>query len=191
MSAGKHVLSEKPVAENVKDAQDLIEWYHSNVDTKKVTWSVAENFRYLNSFEYAQEQVRQLGRVLGFRVRFYWSVKPRSKYYGEKGIPPGANFYRLTRIVVETEWRKSPTHQGGFLLDGGVHFTAGLRLLLGTENSVTHLSAFSTQLQKHLPPVDTVDATMKTKSGAMGTFCVSFGSTLLEVSELSPARVEL
>ena len=83
----------------------------------------------------------------------------------------------LTRPVLETEWRKNPTHQGGFLLDGGVHFTAGLRLLLGTENSVTRLSAFSTQLQKHLPPVDTVDATMKTKSGATGTFCASFGTT--------------
>ena len=83
----------------------------------------------------------------------------------------------LTRPVLETEWRKNPTHQGGFLLDGGVHFTAGLRLLLGTENSVTRLSAFSTQLQKHLPPVDTVDATMKTKSGATGTFGASFGTT--------------
>ena len=54
----------------------------------------------------------------------------------------------------------------------------GLRLLLGTENSVTRLSAFTTQVQKHLPPVDTVDATMKTKSGATGTFCVSIGTTL-------------
>lgn len=84
LSAGKHVLSEKPVAENLKDAQELIGWYHSNVDNKKVTWSVAENFRYLNSFEYAQEQVRQMGRVLGFRVRVYGNVKPGSKYYGRK-----------------------------------------------------------------------------------------------------------
>lgn len=66
----------------------------------------------------------------------------------------------------------------GFLLDGGVHLTAGLHLLLGTENSVARLPAFNMQLQKHLPPVDTVDATMKTKSGATGTFCVSFGTTL-------------
>jgi len=64
------------------------------------------------------------------------------------------------------------------LLDGGVHWTAGLRLLLGPENTVTHLSAFTNQLRKYLPPVDTVDATMKTKSGATGTFSVSFGSTL-------------
>ncbi len=77
----------------------------------------------------------------------------------------------------ETEWRKNPTHQGGFLLDGGVHVTAGLRLLLGSENSIARLSAFSAQLQKHLPPVDTIDATMRTKSGATGTLSVSFGTS--------------
>jgi predicted dehydrogenase len=78
----------------------------------------------------------------------------------------------------ETEWRKNPTHQGGFLLDAGVHFAAGLRLLLGPENIITRLSAFTTQLRKDLPPVDTMDATIKTRSGATGTFSVSFGSTL-------------
>lgn len=157
LSASKHVLSEKPIAENVKDAQELISWYYANIDSKKVTWSVAENFRYLASFEYAREQVQKAGRLLGFRAKRYSMVKG-GKYF-------------------ETEWRKNPTHQGGFLLDGGVHVTAGLRLLLGPENTITRLSAFSAQLQKHLPPVDTIDAAMKTKSGATGTFSVSFGTS--------------
>lgn len=39
------------------------------------------------------------------------------------------------------------------------------------------MSAFSAQLQEHLPPVDTVDATWKTKSGVTGTFSVSFGTS--------------
>ncbi|KAI9870575.1 MAG: hypothetical protein M1830_004087 [Pleopsidium flavum] len=159
LSAGKHVLSEKPITENVSDAVDLIQWYHSNVDSYKITWSVAENFRYLNSFDHARGRIQELGRVLGFRVRMYANVQQGSKYY-------------------ETQWRKTPTHQGGFLLDGGVHFTAGLRLLLGSENAVTRLSAFTAQLQKHLPPVNTVDATLKTKTGITGTFSVSFGTSL-------------
>ncbi|MCJ1479387.1 hypothetical protein MMC13_008072 [Lambiella insularis] len=159
LSAGKHVLSEKPIAENLKNASELIKWYYSNIDTKKVTWSVAENFRYLNSFDHAQQEVQKLGRVLGFRVRQYANVKAGSKYY-------------------ETEWRKTPTHQGGFLLDGGVHFVAGIRLLLGSKDKITRLSAFTSQLQKHLPPVDSVDATMKTATGSTGTFQVSFGTTL-------------
>lgn len=81
------------------------------------------------------------------------------------------------RFDLETEWRKTPTHQGGFLLDGGVHFTAGLRLLLGPSNPLATLSAQTSQLQPHLPPVDTVDAVLKTEHGATGTFSVSFGTS--------------
>ena len=84
---------------------------------------------------------------------------------------------RLLIVAAETEWRKVPTRQGGFLLDGGVHFTAGLRLLLGPSNPLVSLSAYTAQLQEHLPPVDTVDATLKAKNGATGTFSVSFGTT--------------
>ena len=58
-----------------------------------------------------------------------------------------------------------------------MHHTAGLRLLLGSENIVTRLSAYTNQNQEHLPPVDTVDATMKTHTGATGTFSLSMGTT--------------
>ena len=77
----------------------------------------------------------------------------------------------------ETEWRKVPGYQGGFVLDGGIHQIAAFRLLLGPD-SVSRLSAFTNQLQKHLPPIDTIDATIKTKSGATGTISISFGTTL-------------
>lgn len=58
-----------------------------------------------------------------------------------------------------------------------MHFIAGTRLLLQPENVTVRVSAFTAQLQEHLPPVDTVDATWKTKSGVSGTFSVSFGTT--------------
>jgi predicted dehydrogenase len=78
----------------------------------------------------------------------------------------------------ETEWRKKPEYQGGFLLDGGVHFVAGTRILLGESAKPTALSAYTTLLQEHLPPVDTVNSIWQTKSGISGTFSVSFGTTL-------------
>lgn len=76
-----------------------------------------------------------------------------------------------------TAWRKTPEYQGGFLLDGGVHMLAGLRLILGTEH-VTVVSAQSQQQQSYLPPVDTVDAVVQTESGATGVVSLSFGSPL-------------
>ena len=58
-----------------------------------------------------------------------------------------------------------------------MHFIAGTRLLLGEEAKPTSISAFTTLLQPHLPPVDTVNATWITKSGISGTYSNSFGTT--------------
>ena len=67
-------------------------------------------------------------------------------------------------------------------MDGGVHFAAGLRLLLGAQpnNEIATLAAFSQQIQEYLPPVDTIDVILKTKSGVTGTFQISKGTTLRE-----------
>jgi predicted dehydrogenase len=72
--------------------------------------------------------------------------------------------------------RKQPEHQGGFLLDGGVHFAAGLRLLLGAlGEDVKYLAAFSALLQPELLPVDTIHSTVSTATGAAGTIILSNG----------------
>lgn len=96
--------------------------------------------------------------MLNFRVRMQTCIQPGSKY-------------------IETAWRKTPEYQGGFLLDGGVHFIAGMRCLLGSEAKATCLSAFTAQHQSFLPPVDTADATVKLKNGGQGTLSISFGTT--------------
>lgn len=84
-------------------------------------------------------------------------------------VKPGSKYY-------ETAWRKTPDYQGGFLLDGGVHFIAAMRLLLGREARMERVSAFTAMTREWLPPIDTVNATVKLANGGSGTFSVSFGS---------------
>lgn len=83
--AGKHVLSEKPVAENLNDAHKLIEWFRKDLETK-ATWHVAENWRFLNSINFAKEEAGKLGRLLGFRVRVYDNIQKGWKFFGEEQL---------------------------------------------------------------------------------------------------------
>ncbi|KAI4656406.1 hypothetical protein J4E81_003992 [Alternaria sp. BMP 2799] len=158
LAAGKHVFAEKPIAKDLATARELLSWTQDSSNTSAV-YTVAENFRFIDSYVWGSEQVASLGRILTFRVRVAAMVSAGSKYY-------------------ETEWRKKPDHQGGFVLDGGVHFVAATRLLLqGGGRKIKKVSAFTAQLQEHLPPVDTLNATMQLDNDASGTLSICFGTT--------------
>jgi predicted dehydrogenase len=83
LAAGKHVLSEKPIAGDIKRAENLIKYYKSDKVKGAATWGVAENFRFLESFEYGRQEVQRLGRILGFQVKIFLHVKQGDKYFGE------------------------------------------------------------------------------------------------------------
>ncbi|KAK0629256.1 hypothetical protein B0T17DRAFT_182094 [Bombardia bombarda] len=162
IDAGKHVLSEKPIAGEVAGAAKLVEWYAARDSQTKPIWSVAENFRYVKSLRHAADKLATIGgTVTTFRLQMNAFVKTDNKYFN-------------------TEWRKTPTHQGGFLLDGGVHFVAGLRQLLGAlpqaPQRIVSLAGFSALLEARLPPVDTVHAVALTQDGKAGTIAISFGT---------------
>ena len=64
------MLSEKPIAEDVKTAEDLIEWYRGA--RRKEIWSVAENFRFLPGIKLASDKLRAFGgTVLSFSLNLY------------------------------------------------------------------------------------------------------------------------
>jgi predicted dehydrogenase len=155
LAAGKHVLAEKPIAPSVADANKLIEYYHGLQG--KATFSIAENFRYKPCFEYAASEAAKLGALQHFSVRVFFFMGEDSKWYG-------------------TSWRAKPQFQGGFLLDGGVHFVAAMRQLL--DEPAADVSAFTSQVQPHLAPVDTVNAVVRLKSGVSGTYQQSCGTKM-------------
>ncbi|KAJ3197058.1 hypothetical protein HK101_006242 [Irineochytrium annulatum] len=162
LKAGKHVLSEKPIAKDCKTASELVKFY---IETQRVTpklnWSVAENYRFETGVNRAAELVGmgKIGDLVSFSLVSQVRIESDNKYY-------------------KTAWRQNPDYDGGFLLDAGVHFVAALRLVLNGRADlkpvVDRVAAFTSLHTPHLAPMDTVDATIKTTTGVSGTFSVSF-----------------
>jgi predicted dehydrogenase len=159
LTAGKHVLAEKPIAPDVAAAKKLIDFWKKTKESNGAEFAVAENYRFVPGFDYAAEKARDLGKVTHFNVRVLTLMDDQNKFF-------------------KTSWRQTPDFQGGFALDGGVHFSAGARHFLRGEDAAASVHAFSAQIQPHLPPLDTIHAIIQLKSGAKGVYQQSSGSNL-------------
>ncbi|WVF72741.1 hypothetical protein IAT40_007559 [Kwoniella sp. CBS 6097] len=141
--AGKHVISEKPLAKDVKDALELVEEYEREYKPKGIIWRVAENYSHEPVLREAGKVLSSsdtgLGPILSWQLRFEAYVEDGSKYQ-------------------KTPWRTIPDYQGGFLLDGGVHWTALLRVVLPVSARPSSLIGFSALHRTHLLPHDTLQA---------------------------------
>ena len=60
LEAGKHVLSEKPIAATLSEAKKLCDWFYQEkrATTSKLQWSVAENFRYEPAIQRVADAVK-------------------------------------------------------------------------------------------------------------------------------------
>ncbi|VDC05297.1 unnamed protein product [Peniophora sp. CBMAI 1063] len=157
LEAGKHVISEKPVAPDVKAAKALIKAYEGTYKYKGLIWRVAENYEAETGFQKVGALVKEgkIGDVTGFRVRIANHMQEDNEWY-------------------KTPWRTVPDYQGGFLLDGGVHFAAALRVML--PSPIINLTGFAALHRKFLAPHDTIHAAVRTESGASGTFELTFAA---------------
>ncbi len=150
LAAGKHVIAEKPIAANLTDAARMAPW----AQHYGRTLMIAENYRYMASFRRAAELIS--GGVIGVPQVARWSLYP---YMG-----PASPYYH-------TAWRQQPDHPGGYISDGGVHQMAVLRMLLGeVETAAAHVAA----LRSDLPPADTLSASLRFASGAVGSYSVTY-----------------
>ncbi|GFZ44284.1 hypothetical protein JCM24511_02006 [Saitozyma sp. JCM 24511] len=158
LEAGKHVLSEKPVAMDVESGKRLVEEYTSKYQPRGLVWRVAENWEVEPGYVWAAEQIRSgaLGKIHTFGLEAVLYVhNENNKYF-------------------DTEWRKSPKHQGGFMLDAGVHNAAALRILL--PSVISEVSAYTALNNQHLAPVDLIQAVVRCEDGSIGRFCLDYGA---------------
>lgn len=115
MRAGLHILSEKPVAMTSVTAAELIFTYRQLRKERPQTglWHVAENYRLEPAIEYANELVKAHSSLpKTFTMIALRQQSPTAKY-------------------AVTTWRQTPDYAGSFVLDGGIHFVAMMRAVLG------------------------------------------------------------
>lgn len=173
LAAGKHVISEKPIAPTRAEAQSLIDLHRRHPEC---VWMVAENWRYEEAFVRAAEMLRAgaIGKPVVAHWAQYTPMTPASKYY-------------------VTDWRRAGEFAGGLLLDGGVHYVSALRMLLG---EITSVAAMVKKASHDLNPVDTLTATLQFASGVqasyLNTFAVGtpFSAALTIVGDGGSLRVE-
>ncbi|EIW79451.1 NAD(P)-binding protein [Coniophora puteana RWD-64-598 SS2] len=156
LAAGKHVLSAKPIAPDVREGKALVAEYEGRYKRRGLVWRIAENFESEPGYVAAGRAVREgkIGKVNFFSMRSVGYMDKTSKWY-------------------KTPWRTVPDYQGGFLLDGGVHQTSALRIML---SPVTHLTGFASLYKSYLPPHDTTHSVLKTASGAQGILEMTFAA---------------
>ncbi|KAF7762051.1 hypothetical protein Agabi119p4_8644 [Agaricus bisporus var. burnettii] len=157
LAAGKHVISEKPVAADVQSGLKLIADYNSNFKSKNLIWRVAENFEAEAGYQAAAAAIRagKIGQVHSFKAEKIDYIDTETKWY-------------------KTPWRTIPDYQGGFLLDGGVHTIAALRVML--PHPLTHVSGFASLNKAYLAPHDTIHAIVQAGPGVSGVADLIFAS---------------
>lgn len=79
--AGKHVISEKPVAKDVAAAKQLIAEYAA-LPSPKPVWAVAENYRFMEAVTLAADKIKEIGgETTFFSFDMFTMVKTDNKYY--------------------------------------------------------------------------------------------------------------
>jgi predicted dehydrogenase len=115
--AQKHIMVEKPLAENLNSASKLlkIEKAHQNL-----VMMVAENFRYRPVYDALKDALKNggIGQPYYVEWKCWLHVEPEENAYAK------------------TKWRIEHTYEGGFVTDAGVHHVATLRDIFGDLNWV-------------------------------------------------------
>jgi predicted dehydrogenase len=148
IEAGKHVICEKPPGGNEDEARALLDVERAHPD---VTVLIAENYFYKDDVRLAKSLVESgaIGRVHLLAYRQVSRMVPKA------GEFPG------------TPWRQEGNYVGGVHLDGGVHQTAQIRMLMG---DVAWLAAATQDANPVYGGPSDLTMTLRFVSGAAGTY---------------------
>ena len=129
------VRSQSPNPESYPQSHPTVPQLQRSLPQSAPVWAVVENWAHKPSVLWIRQrlQERAIGRVLSAHCAHHEVV-------GVRGWAEG--------------WRGAGDHDGGWLLDLGVHWVRMLRVLLGEPVSC---SANVKQLAAHLPPCDTMN----------------------------------
>jgi predicted dehydrogenase len=103
-AAGKHVISEKPVAPDVASGLDLIATYLKDYKPKGIIWRVAENFEAEPGFRAAGKAIKsgKIGnQVFSFDARVINYVDKTSKWFATSSI---RQFKRLAENTLKVQY---------------------------------------------------------------------------------------
>lgn len=155
LKAGKHVLQEKPAGASSCQIETALSSYRS-ISTSSPgnpIWAVAENYRFEPAFVEGKKMVADIGDLMTVQVIVESSMDSSNPYFS-------------------SSWRRNFT--GGFILDMGVHFIAGLRMLVGCE--LTSVSAMTSHVDTTLPPPDNISSVFQLENGCSGVFVMVVSS---------------
>ncbi|TYI77244.1 hypothetical protein E1A91_D06G131100v1 [Gossypium mustelinum] len=155
LKAGKHVIQEKPAATSIPEIETALASYKSvSTNPGQPIWAVAENYRFEPAFVESKKLVAGVGDMMNVQVIIEGSMNSSNPYFS-------------------SSWRRN--FEGGFILDMGVHFIAGLRMIVGCE--VTSVSAITSHIDRTLPPPDIISSNFKLENGCSGVFVMVVSSS--------------
>uniref|UniRef100_A0A1J3JN23 Glucose--fructose oxidoreductase n=1 Tax=Noccaea caerulescens TaxID=107243 RepID=A0A1J3JN23_NOCCA len=155
LKAGKHVLQEKPAAASISEIETAMSSYKNiSADSpSRPIWAVAENYRFEPAFVELKKLVAEIGDMMNVQLIIEGSMNSSNPYFS-------------------SSWRRNLG--GGFILDMGVHYIAGLRMLVGCE--VTSVSATTSHVDKTLPALDNITSNFQLENGCSGVFVMVVSS---------------
>ncbi|GFZ20653.1 NAD(P)-binding Rossmann-fold superfamily protein [Actinidia rufa] len=139
----------------ITEAEVALSSYNSTFGTLsgKPIWAVAENYRFEPALVESKKLVAEIGEMMSIQLIVEGSMNSSNPYFS-------------------SSWRRDFT--GGFILDMGVHFIAGLRMIVGCE--IQSVSAFTSHVDLTLPPPDNISSVFQLENGCSGVFVMVVSS---------------